>query len=776
MTIKQKAQRMLPFVILTLNILSYNGTSILSSFSSNSSDPPTIGDWIINDYELRQNEVLNLNGSIIIEENGYLNLSSIDLTFQMKAQGVVNGSFNITVLDGGTLTVESGSKVSTDDPKFLTWINVSENGNILLSDSTFENLGYDLDHPAIQINNAYANISNCLISSSYNLYSTIRMFSTSGIQLLGNTIFSNKGSGIHSQSCQNLVILDNDLQTKDYGIFIDNFQDGRLRIANNRIKSESDNGLSISSSFNGLSSDIPIIEENSIEGAKNKGIYVETFPKVNILSNYVSNIKGSDNNYGSIHIFDSEHAFVLDNFISNSGDDGLVIEQAKDILISFNTIIWSNLSRNTATGINLTTCDDLVVSSNQISSIGGDGIYYSGSSGENISISSNILSGVQNRGIYINGFLKSDIKYNQLSNLQNIGISIQNSSELNVIGNSIDSFQTIAVSLDECIDFNITRNYIRGSRDLGLLVNNSSFAFIQENEFFENLNAVHLNSTFLSTIIGNYFRNNFLYGFFIDNSSQNNSIIRNILYHNNYGIYCEGHNNTFTNHTIQSNNHGALFTINSANNTLYHNDFIDNINQARDFGSFNVWFYNTSPLINSYGNYWSNYDGKDQQEPFGLGDIPYNIIASSADLYPIMKIINNYPPPSISHLKDFIIFDDTTGNTILWSGSTSIKPLKYNIFVNGMLVLTKNWDGSKIRYIVDDLPVGTFYVTCTIYDFLEQTDTDIVKVTVVISPTSPFTTSVDEPTPFLTRIFSELMFILFSLIIALIITGIIAKK
>ena len=79
----------------------------------------------------------------------------------------------------------------------------------------------------------------------------------------------------------------------------------------------------------------------------------------------------------------------------------------------------------------------------------------------------------------------------------------------------------------------------------------------------------------------------------------------------------------------------------SPNNSIYHNNFINNGNQADAAEySVNIWD-NGYPLG---GNYWSDYTGideksgpdQDQIGSDGIGDTPYIIDADNRDRYPLM--------------------------------------------------------------------------------------------------------------------------------------------
>jgi nitrous oxidase accessory protein NosD len=73
------------------------------------------------------------------------------------------------------------------------------------------------------------------------------------------------------------------------------------------------------------------------------------------------------------------------------------------------------------------------------------------------------------------------------------------------------------------------------------------------------------------------------------------------------------------------------------NNTVYHNNFIDNALQAFD-ESDNTW----DNEILQQGNYWDDYIGLDANDD-GIGDNPYNISGGSLDRYPLIEIYTKKP-------------------------------------------------------------------------------------------------------------------------------------
>ena len=167
--------------------------------------------------------------------------------------------------------------------------------------------------------------------------------------------------------------------------------------------------------------------------------------------------------------------------------------------------------------------------------------------------------------------------------------------------------------------------------------------------------------------------------------SHNNTILNNTAQRNDHGIAIKGSkNNTVqencacnskeegigllngctgnvvTRNNVSGNSIG-IYLRDSSGNTIYLNDFIDNLKNALSSGSDNIWH---SPEKNSYssagnsftsllGNYWSDYVGTDSDGD-SLGDDSHRFEYDTQDGHPLMIPSSNLVKPRIIY-KEMVI-------------------------------------------------------------------------------------------------------------------------
>ena len=195
------------------------------------------------------------------------------------------------------------------------------------------------------------------------------------------------------------------------------------------------------------------------------------------------------------------------------------------------------------------------------------------------------------------------------------------------------------------IDGNKSGNVVYVTADL---VNISGFTIYNGDngiEIYSNFNNISNNiisNNWNAGLIISYSSNNTIIGNDVSNSgsginlffSRDNIISDNSIISNNYeGIYFyRSKNNTILENKISDNGIGISIHFQLCyQNIFYHNNFIENDQQAYDGGD-NIWD-NEYP---SCGNYWSDYNGSDKDGD-GVGDVPYKISGERVDRFPLIE-------------------------------------------------------------------------------------------------------------------------------------------
>ena len=194
----------------------------------------------------------------------------------------------------------------------------------------------------------------------------------------------------------------------------------------------------------------------------------------------------------------------------------------------------------------------------------------------------------------------------------------------NVVSINVDGVTVSGFQISNAGDFwNLCGFYVTSQR------NN-----ISNNNIVNNLrmNGIYLDGASYNTIYGNLIENNNYHGIRIEYSSHNIIMNNRIVNNRGYGILlADSGDNLISGNTVKQNFlDGITLGENCGNNTIFHNNFIDNTENAID-KTGNTWD------IGSSGNYWSDYKGSDTNGD-GIGDSPYRIPGTmSQDKYPLMK-------------------------------------------------------------------------------------------------------------------------------------------
>jgi parallel beta-helix repeat protein len=241
---------------------------------------------------------------------------------------------------------------------------------------------------------------------------------------------------------------------------------------------------------------------------------------------------------------------------------------------------------------------------------------------------------------------------------------------------SINNFQGIFLvySSDGAIDNCTSENNLAKGIWLWYSPNNTVINCVMRKNHFEDIHLWHSDNNIVENcVLGGYD-----HGITID-SAENNTVTNCSVENNNFGVYfnissgnvvencivagnnfgvtvVSSSNNVVKNSIIKNSKLGYKIDNSSENNHIYHNDFINNVQQAIDYRT-NYWD-NGYP---SSGNYWSdysgidNYRGENQDIPGSdnIGDTPYLIPGgTNRDRYSLMNSIAEVqlgPSPEVLH-------------------------------------------------------------------------------------------------------------------------------
>jgi nitrous oxidase accessory protein len=254
-----------------------------------------------------------------------------------------------------------------------------------------------------------------------------------------------------------------------------------------------------------------------------------------------------------------------------------------------------------------------------------------GLSGQNCSVSGNNVENCY-WGIYLTSYSEYSVIGNNVRNC-NFGMYLGGSSGNNVEGNNVTANNDYGILLYDSSNNNISGNNVTNNEHgIGLYYysyNNN----ISGNNVTNNYGGILLaDSSNNNNISGNNVTANNWYGIALSYSSDNSVGGNNVTANNYGGIHLTySSDNNISGNNIANNEYGILLA-DSSNNTIYHNNFVDNGEQVDNEGSTNVW----DDGYRSGGNYWSDYTGVDGDGD-GIGDTAHVIDANNQDNYPLMS-------------------------------------------------------------------------------------------------------------------------------------------
>ena len=427
-------------------------------------------------------------------------------------------------------------------------------------------------------------ILNCIIHD--NRYDGIRLwqFHPKNVTIRNCDIYNNKNNGIN--------IIQDTVETT-----VDN-----CRIYNNG------NGITIADD-----SLYTTVIHSTIYDNDNYGIYLSHSTQNTITNNYFIN-NGIYVQYGDNNVIDNNKVNGKPLvYLEGESDTVIDVDAGQVILVNCDNITIQNQEiSNTDVGINLRNTHNCLISGNTITSNNGYGIiaYTSNSN----TFTDNDISNNEN-GIKLDFSTNNNINGNKINSNIGNGIHLKYSSSNTIISNNL-SINNYGIYIDDSTQNTITNNsFIKD----GIYVNANKNVI--DNNTVNGKPLVYLegeSDTVIDVDAGQIILVN------CDNIKIQNQKISNT----DVGIKLWKTNNCLiSGNTITSNNNYGIFLTESSNkNIIYHNNFINNYENAYDECN-NIW--NDS----KYGNYWSDYKEKypnARKKPFkGIWDTPYDIEGGS---------------------------------------------------------------------------------------------------------------------------------------------------
>lgn len=343
-----------------------------------------------------------------------------------------------------------------------------------------------------------------------------------------------------------------------------------------------------------------------------------------------------------------------------SGAGQVILANCTDVIVEN-----QNVSRSTA-GIIIGLSERITVVNTTSSSQGSYGAYVWNSPGT--ALSNNTVSG-NSYGLYVRDSEGSIVSNNTVGSSEHGGIVLPGSPNSEVSGNTVTNSNGGGIHTDASttvVDNTVSRtslgiraysdsivsNNTVSHNDYGIEVSGSA-PQVTWNDVSFNEYGIYVSSS-NALVAHNQVHDNSR-GIFIGGSS--NSILYNMVHSNSAeGILIETSlYNTIARNTISYNGLGLHSYFYCEGNEIYHNNFIDNTEQAFEDRGSNQWD-NGYP---SGGNYWSDYagidekSGPDQNQPGsdGIGDSSYMIPyydwdpVDPKDRYPLMEPFEVPPAP-----------------------------------------------------------------------------------------------------------------------------------
>jgi len=447
-----------------------------------------------------------------------------------------------------------------------------------IDSNTITNVG-----TGIRVFSAYGttNITNNAVDTT--TQNGIHVNSNETVVINGNNVRNTTLSGIYSDANDDVTIADNAIDlTGQYGVrairtqnvTVDNNDIGQnggsigrdgisingsnivnpvINVTSNTINDTTRSGIEITNAEGANIGDI-VIQDNVIEDADQRGIFVQRSGNVSVIENDLTDI-----NREGIRFAIVTDSVIQGNTVDNNGfagQGGISVTDSDNITIDSGNIVDGTF----AGGINFNRTTNSTIADNEVYNTGGSGVWVGNSS--NITISDNDvdntglnLSRPTASGITVSNTNDAVIELNTIDRTNGIGDGVtirKGSQNIDVVGNIIGTnygFGNIAndgVHVWDASNVTVDDNDIQNAARNGVFVEDSIDTLVSSNRLVDNNIGVQLLNLdgYITTVDGNTITDSVVAGINALSGDQGTSAITdNTLANNTIGVFLEGGNN-----------------------------------------------------------------------------------------------------------------------------------------------------------------------------------------------------------------------------------------
>ena len=216
------------------------------------------------------------------------------------------------------------------------------------------------------------------------------------------------------------------------------------------------------------------IDSNEFHDISETAVYVKNYKKSRISGNRIENAEGS-----GIYVTTSPEIRILNNTITKAGKTAIYIyksggSDANNCSKIGNNTITGKKSGTGKHGIEIRNSKYTAVYTNELTNIGGTGIYVYKSKNCKLGLGSNTYNTIENvteKGIYVNKACDgTKVSYNKITGTKQEGISAQSSKKLTISRNTISAGTHGILVKNNCTSAKISNNTIKKASKNGIYV------------------------------------------------------------------------------------------------------------------------------------------------------------------------------------------------------------------------------------------------------------------------------------------------------------------